>query len=175
MPLEPFVLQANALKASEVARRIGVERTTVYRWMSTGKLPFVEVGGTKYVLVGAYERFAERHAKRATLEEQAARYIGEGGEFAGEVALDTGLAAPSSREALISEDVGAYGSPEDARQLLRATLDGYEARFGVTSEHVHRERIVEGHVQIEGVPDAVAASWAHCYSAYVSLSLIRAQ
>lgn len=175
MPVEPSVIQANALKASEVARRIGVERTTVYRWMNSGKLPFVEVGGTKFVLVGAFERFVERHSKRATLEEQAARYIGEGIRFAGEVALDAGLAPASHEPALISEGPGAYGSLDDARRSLRAQLDSYEAQFLQTSEYVHREHLVERHRDIERVPDEVASAWAHCYAAYVSLSLIRAQ
>lgn len=87
MPVDPAP-PISALTASEVARRLDVRRTTVDGWISSGKLPFVEVHGTKHILVGAYERFAERRAKRETLEEQAARYIGAGVEVEGDADSD---------------------------------------------------------------------------------------
>lgn len=175
MSVDPFALQTNALKPSEVARRLGVERTTVYRWINSGKLPFVELGGTKYVLVAAYERFAERHTKSATLEEQAARYIGAGVEVEGDVDRYAGLALPSTETALSSSEGTAQSrSLDDVRQRLRAQLDAYETRFQVTSEHVHREYVVERRPHVHGVPDEVAAAWASCYAAYANLSLVHA-
>lgn len=37
------------LAPSVVASRIGVHRQTVYRWMRSGALPYVQIGGTKRI------------------------------------------------------------------------------------------------------------------------------
>ena len=179
MTVEPFAtLQAAALKTSEVARRLGVARTTVYRWIERKEIPSFEVGGTHYVLIAAYERFAERHkkgAKRVTLEQQAARYIGEGVVVEGDVDPLIGLSFPA-REA--SADVrGHMGGPpplDDMLTQIRTYLDEWERQFSVASERVHREYLVERRAHVDGVPDDVARAWASCYAAYASLALIHA-
>lgn len=175
MSVQPFALQSATLKPSEIARRLGVERGTVYRWINSGKLPAFELGGTKYVLVAAYERFVARRKKRATLEQQAARYIGEGVEAEGDVDLFAGLALPGTATTRTSAESAVEAQPlEEVRRRLREQLDAYEARFGVASEHVHREHIVERRPHVHGVPDDVVGAWARCYAAYANLSLIHA-
>jgi len=175
--MEPFAtLQSATMKPSEVARRLDVERTTVYRWIKSGKLPSFELGGTTYVLVAAYERFAERRKKRVTLEQQAARYIGDGVEVDRDVDLYAGL-APSADQTPQHSHEGAVEarSLDDVRQRLHAQLNAYEARFRVASEHVHREYTVEGRPHVHGVPDDVVGTWASCYAAYASLSLVHSR
>ena len=175
VPLQPFaVLQSATLKPSEVARRLGVERTTVYRWIKSGKLPSFELGGSTYILVVAYEHFAERHKKRTTLEQQAARYIGAGVEVEGDVDMYAGLPFPGSALHAVSETAAPTRSFGDVRQAIREQLDAYEARFGIPSERIHREVIVEHQSHVPGVPDDVAAAWASCYATYASLSLMHA-
>lgn len=177
MTVEPFsTLQAAALKPSEVARRLGVARTTVYRWIERKEIPSFEVGGTRYVLIAAYERFAERHkkgAKRVTLEEQAARYIGEGVVVEGDVDPLIGL---SFRPREASTDlIGRLDGPrplDDVLTEIRRYLDEWERQFSVASERVHREYLVEHRAHVDGVPDDVARAWASCYAAYASLALV---
>lgn len=174
----PFSLEKSALKPSQVAKRLGVEPSTVYRWLKSGELPFFEIGGTKYVLVAAYERFVERREKGVTIEEQAARYIGEGIVVEGEVDVLAGLSFPRAGTRHIAERDDpvetSLQAAAAARGRLRADLDAYEARYGVTSEHVHREYLIEGHPRVQGVPDAVVPVWAQCYAAYASLALVPA-
>lgn len=174
MTVESFAaLQNAALKPSEVARRLAVERTTVYRWIRSGKLPSFELGGTTYILISAYERFAERRRKRVSLEQQAAHHIGEGVEVEGEVDLYAGL-PPLSAETPQPSRGTAIGttSLDEVRQRLHEQLDAFEAQFKVASEHVHREHLVERRPHVHGVPDDVVGTWAGCYAAYASLSLV---
>jgi len=177
MTVEPFAALQNAtLKPSEVARRLGVERTTVYRWINSGKLPSFELGGTTYILIAAYERFAERRKKRATREQQTARYIGEGVEFEGDVDLYAGLALPSTDTPQpLHEGTIETQALDEVRQRLREQLDAYETQFRIPSEHVHREYLVERRPHVHGVPDDVAGTWASCYAAYANLSLVHAR
>ncbi|MHB8631964.1 MAG: helix-turn-helix domain-containing protein [Candidatus Limnocylindria bacterium] len=179
MSVEPLAaLQQATLKPSDVARRLDVERTTVYRWIKSGKLPSFELSGTTYILIAAYERFAERRkkgTKRVTLEQQAARYIGQGVEVAGDVDLYAGLTFPSAEMPQTSHEAAIETqSINDVRRRLRQQLDAFETRFQIASEHVHREYLVERHPHVHGVPDDVAGTWASCYAAYASLSLVHA-
>ena len=91
MSVTPFRFDQVLLKPSDVAKRLRVDRTTVYRWMDRGELPFIEIAGTRRVLAAAFDRFAERRQKGVSLEEQAAHYIGEGVEVEGDVDLRAGL------------------------------------------------------------------------------------
>lgn len=174
----PFSLEQVTLKPRQIAQRLGVQPSTVYRWLKSGELPFFEIGGTKYILVGAFERFVERREKGVTIEEQAARDIGEGIVVEGEVDILAGLSFTQAGTRHIAEDddnaVSSLEAAAAARERLRADLDAYEARYGVRSEHVHREYLIEGRSSIHGVPDAVVAVWARCYAAYASLALVPA-
>jgi excisionase family DNA binding protein len=38
------------LRPTEVARRLGVHRNTVYRWIEGGHLPAFQLGGAKYAI-----------------------------------------------------------------------------------------------------------------------------
>lgn len=171
MAIAPFTLQGAALRPRDIAKRLRVERTTVYRWIKSGELPAIEVGGTKYVLITAYERFVERRKKRATLEEQAERHIGAGVEMEGEVDRLAGLTVGRAQRAPTPVEPPL----EDVRRQLKDRLDAYEARFGVASEHVHRQYLVERHRRVPGVPDDVLPAWASCYAAYADLSLVHAR
>lgn len=180
----PWSLEQVTLKPRQIAQRLGVQPSTVYRWLKSGELPFFEIGGTKYILVGAFERFVERREKGVTIEEQAARDIGEGIVLEGEVDILAGLSFPPTVTRHIAEDGSDGASALDdaalssldataaARERLRADLDAYEARYGVRSEHVHREHLVEGRSRVDGVPDALTPVWARCYAAYASLALV---
>lgn len=174
----PWSLEQVTLKPRQIAQRLGVQPSTVYRWLKSGELPFFEIGGTKYILVGAFERFVERREKGVTIEEQAARYIGEGIMVEGEVDILAGLSFPPSGTRHIAEDDESAASSLDAtaaaRERLRTDLAAYETRYGVTSEHVHREHLVEGRSRVDGVPDALVPVWARCYAAYASLALVAA-
>jgi excisionase family DNA binding protein len=180
MTIAPFSLQSAALKPSDIARRLEVEVSTVYRWIRGGELPAIEVAGAKYVLIPAYERFVERHKKGVTIEEQAERYIGSGFEEEHEDAFDplegltlpipvAGASAPRSAVATLVEP-----AIEDARERLKQQLDGFEARFHLASERVHRLYFVEHQHRVEGVPDEFVAQWAGAYAAYLNLSLVGA-
>lgn len=171
MTTAPFALRDAALKPSEIAARLEVEPSTVYRWIKSGELPAIELAGAKYVLVTAYERFVERHKKGVTIEAQAERYIGKGVEVEGEVGLLAGLNLPISSTA---EEPPALRI-EDVRSSLKEQLDAYEARFHVVSERVHRLYVVERQPHIAGVPDDVIPQWAGFYAAYLDLSLVPAR
>ena len=168
MTLTPFSLATAALKPSDIATRLGVQRSTVYRWIKDEELPAIEVAGAKYVLIPAYERFVERYQKRATLEEQAARYIGEGVEVEGDV--------PMPRPAAPAAGWDESAHPADAvRERLERELAAFEAQFRVPSERVHRLYVIERQLQVPGVPDDVVPQWAGCYAAYAELSLVLAR
>jgi len=180
MTLAPFSLQSAALKPSDIAQRIGVEVSTVYRWIRSGALPAIEVAGTKYVLVPAYERFVERHKKAVTIERQAERYIGSGFEEEHEDAFDPlqGLTLPIPGAGAAAPPV-ASATPvepaiEDARERLKEQLAAFESRFHIASESVHRIYFVEHQPRVAGVPDDLVAQWAGAYAAYLNLSLVRA-
>ena len=166
MTSAPFRLDRAVLRPAEIAARLHVSRTTVYRWMGSGELPPVEIAGTRYVTVAAYEGFVERRKKRMTLAEQAARDIGEGPEVEGEVDMLAGLELHPRDAALPAGDVLA------TRERLRARLAHFENDYGLPSERVHREYLVEGH-RIPAVPDAVADTWGHLYATYASLAALR--
>lgn len=171
MTLTPFSLATAALKPSDIAGRLGVQRSTVYRWIKSGELPAIVVAGAKYVLIPAYERFVERYEKRATLEEQAARYIGEGVEVEGDVPMPR--LAPGAEPRVQAADLS---HPADAvRERLERQLAAFEAQFQVTSERVHRLYVIERQLQVPGVPDEVVRQWAGCYAAYAELSLVLAR
>lgn len=186
----PFRFARAVLRPAEIAARLHVSRTTVYRWLGSGELPSVEIAGTRYVTVAAYEGFVERREKRVTLAEQAARDIGEGPEVEGEVDVRAGLelhpraaalpaedvlglrsatGVPPTRTAMLEEDAGQI---EASRERLRTRLAHFENDYGLPSERVHREYLVEGH-RIPTVPDAVADAWGHLYAAYASLAALR--
>lgn len=169
MAVTPFSLATAALKPADIADRLGVQRSTVYRWIKSGELPAIVVAGAKYVLIPAYERFVERYEKRATIEEQAARYIGEGVEVEGDVPMPR--LAPDAARALTP------GTPQPAdavRDHLKRELDALEARFGLASERVHRLYVIDRQPHVAGVPDEVVPQWAGCYAAYAELSLVLA-
>lgn len=174
MAVAPFSLQSAALKPGDIATRLDVEPSTVYRWMRDGELASIEVAGAKYVLATAYERFLERRNKGVTIEEQAERHIGAGfvEEYDGEFDPLEGLSSP------IQPRSGVAASPadviDDARARFREQLDQLEARFGVPSERIHRLR-VEGQPHVEGVPDDLYEQWATIYAAYLELSLVHAR
>jgi len=180
MTIAPFSLQTAALKPSDIADRLGVETSTVYRWIRSGELPVIEVAGAKYVLLPVYERFVERHKKHATIEEQAARYIGQGfeGKNEGEFEPLEGLNLPVQiAQAPVPSGVLAAASAEgieDVRVDLKQRLDAFEARYHVASERVHRLYFVEHQARVEGVPDDLVAQWAGAYAAYLNLSLVSA-
>ncbi len=179
MTIAPFALQTAALRPSDIAERLAVEPSTVYRWIKSGELPAIEIAGAKYVLIPAYERFVERHKKGVTIEEQAKRDIGLGFEmeYEGEFDLLEGLRLPIA-QASAPSGVPA-GSPtlviEDVRVQLRQQLDTLEARFHIPSERVHRLYFVERQPRVEGVPDDLLAQWASAYAAYLNLSLVPAR
>lgn len=50
-----------ALRTSEVADQIGVHKATVQRWIATGALTSVRVGGVVRVLPDDLERFLTSH------------------------------------------------------------------------------------------------------------------
>ena len=180
MTIEPFSLQTSALRPSDIAERLAVEPSTVYRWIKSGELPAIEIVGAKYVLIPAYERFLERRESGATIEEQAKRDIGPGfeEEYEGEFDPLEGLRLPIAQG---STPTGApAGSPlpaiEDVRVQLRQQLDALEASFHIPSERVHRLYFVERRPDIKGGPDAdILAQWASAYAAYMSLSLVPAR
>lgn len=174
MTTAPFALRDAALKPGDIAARLAVQPSTVYRWIKSGELPAVEVAGAKYVLVTAYERFVERHKKGVTIEEQAERYIGSGVEVDGEVDMLAGLNLPIASASMPTEEPPTL-EIEDLRSRLKQQLDAYEARFHVVSERVHRLYVVERQPQIEGVPDDVIPQWAGFYAAYLDLSLVPAR
>ena len=165
-----FDLDRAAFKPTDIATRLGVDRSTVYRWIESRELPSFELAGHRYVLASALELFAERRDKGVSLEQQAAKRIGPGEEVEGEVDLLVGLTLPVATEA----PAAAGSSIEAAFELLRSTLDEYEARFHVASEHVHRLRLVERRTAVEGVPDDVADQWARAYAAYMNLAVVPA-
>lgn len=168
MALTTFSLATSALKPRDIADRLGVQRSTVYRWIRSGELPAIVVAGAKYVLIPAYERFVERYEKRATLEEQAARYIGEGVEVEGDVPMPRVAAAAATRDR-----AAVFAHPADAvRERLERELAAFEAQFRVSSERVHRLYVIERQLQVPGVPDEVVPQWAGCYAAYAELSLV---
>lgn len=118
MSVAPFRSDQVLLKPSDIAKRLRVDRTTVYRWMDRGELPFIEIAGTRRVLAAAFDRFAERRKKGVSLEEQAARYIGEGVEVEGEVDLRAGL--PGAAKGPAPARKGRTPDPlEDLRLRLR--------------------------------------------------------
>lgn len=177
MAIAPFALQTAALRPSDIAERLAVEPSTVYRWIKSGELPAIEIAGAKYVLIPAYERFVERHKKGVAIEEQAKRDIGPGFEMEYEGEFDPleGLRLPIAQASAPS---GVPGSPtlviEDVRVQLRQQLDTLEARFQIPSERVHRLYFVERQPHVEGVPDDLLAQWASAYAAYLNLSLVNA-
>lgn len=69
-----------------IAEHLAVPFAQVVEWMQSGELPFIEIEGERGVLSTAFERFEERYRHGVTIEEQAARYIGEG--FEGEEHFD---------------------------------------------------------------------------------------
>lgn len=176
----PFSLQTAALRPSDIAERLGVETSTVYRWIKSGELPSIEVAGSKYVLIPAYERFVERHKKGVTIEEQAERYIGPGfvEEYEGEFDPLEGLRLPIpvAHAGATAAAAAAVAAPaiEEARVQLKQQLDDLEARYRIPSERVHRLYLIEHQPRVEGVPDDVIAKWAGTYAAYLSLSLVSA-
>lgn len=178
MPLAPFSLQTAALKPGDIAERLAVEPSTVYRWIRSGELPAFELAGTKYVLVSAYERFLERREKGVTIEEQAERYIGPGFEEEHENAFDPleGLELPIQVGPAPAVEIttGTISEPalEDVRTRLKDQLDAFERQYRLASERVHRLRFVEHQPHIEGVPDELASQWASAYAAYLNLSLV---
>lgn len=172
MAVAPFALRTSALKPGDIAARLGVEPSTVYRWIRSGALPAIEVGGAKYVLIPAYERFIERRTKGVSIDEQAERYIGSGVEVEGEVDLLDGLDLPIARPS--GRPVAPLALAVEAlRGQLKQQLDAYEARFDVPSERVHRSFVVDRQPHIEGVPDDVISQWASFYAAYLDLSLVQ--
>lgn len=173
MTVQPFSLESVALKPRDIAARLGVERSTVYRWIKSGELPTITVAGAKYVLAPAYERFVERYQKRATIEEQAARYIGEGEEVEGTVPVPR-LRTRAEHE--LTREGPSTGLPADElREQLRRQLATFEQRFNVSSEHVHRVYVVERQRHIAGIPDEIVPQWAGCYAAYAELALVLAR
>ena len=38
------------LRPTDVARRLGVHRNTIYRWIESGHLPAFQLGGSKYAV-----------------------------------------------------------------------------------------------------------------------------
>lgn len=180
MTLAPFSLQTAALKPSDIARRLDVEASTVYRWMRSGELPAIDVAGAKYVLIPAYERFLERRNRGVTIEQQAERHIGAGFEEEHEDAFDPleGLELPipvgPAAAPTIAPSVAVTPAIEDARGRLKEQLDEFERRYHVASERVHRLYFVEHQAHVEGVPDELVAQWAGAYAAYLNLSLAAA-
>jgi excisionase family DNA binding protein len=60
------------LKPSEVARRLDVHRSTIYKWMDDGELPSVRVGPkTRRIPVGALDAYIERQQDGAVQRERA--------------------------------------------------------------------------------------------------------
>lgn len=178
MTLAPFSLQTAALKPGDIAERLAVEPSTVYRWIRSGELPSFELVGTKYVLVSAYERFLERRDKGVTIEEQAERDIGAGFEEEHAGAFDPldGLELAIRLGSVTEPDVTTRGFSEpvieNARARLKDQLDAFERQYHVASERVHRLYVAEGQPQVEGVPDEIVPEWARTYAAYLSLSLV---
>jgi hypothetical protein len=66
------------LAPEDIASQLDVPLATVVEWMDSGELPFITLKGEKCVLTPAFERFEERYRTGITIEEQAARDIGEG-------------------------------------------------------------------------------------------------
>lgn len=180
MTLVPFSLQTAALKPGDIAQRLAVEPSTVYRWIRSGELPAFELAGTKYVLVSAYERFLERREKGVTIEEQAERYLGAGFEEYHEDASDPleGLELPIPVGPLptMGSAPGIVVEPalDDVRTRLKEQLDAFERRYHVASERVHRLYFVEHQSHLEAVPDELVPQWAAAYAAYLNLSLVAA-
>lgn len=179
MTLAPFSLKSAALRPGDIAERLAVEPSTVYRWIRSGELPAFEIAGAKYVLVSAYERFLERREKGVTIEEQAERYIGDGFEEEHEDAFDPleGLELPIPVGRPVTVDlpsVSAESALEDVRARLRDQLDAFERQYRIASERVHRLYFVEHRPHVEGVPDEFVPRWAGAYAAYLDLSLAAA-
>lgn len=179
MTLAPFSLETAALKPGDIARRLEIEPSTVYRWIRSGELPAIELAGAKYVLVSAFERFLERRRKDVTIEEQAGRYIGAGFDEEHEDAFDPleGLDLPvPAGTALLATTSGVALAPalEDVRTRLKEQLDAFERRYQIASERVHRLYFVEHQPHVEGVPDELVPQWAGAYAAYLNLSVVAA-
>lgn len=178
MTLVPFSLQTAALKPGDIAERLAVEPSTVYRWIRSGELPAFELVGTKYVLVSAYERFLERRDKGVTIEEQAERYIGAGFEEEHADAFDPleALELPIRVGSATAVDAtaGTIVEPvlENVRTRLKDQLDAFERQYHFASERVHRLSFVEHQPHVEGIPDEVVSEWGRTYAAYLSLSLV---
>ena len=174
MAVAPFSLQTAALKPGDIATRLDVEPSTVYRWIRDGELASIEVAGAKYILATAFERFLERRTKGVTIEEQAERFIGPGvvEEYDGDFDPLDGLSLRVQSRAVLPTSPGE--TIEDARARFRDQLDQLEARFNLPSERVHRLR-VEGEPHVEGVPDDLYEQWTKIYAAYLELSLVHAR
>lgn len=177
MTLAPFSLQTAALKPSDIAQRLDVEASTVYRWIRSGELPAIDVAGAKYVLISAYERFLERRNEGVTIEQQAERDIGAGFEEEHGDAFDPleGLELPipvgPALAPTSAPGIAVAPAIEDVRTRLKGQLDAFERRYNVASERVHRLYLVEHQAHVEGVPDELVAQWAGAYAAYLNLSL----
>lgn len=68
------------LRVVEVADQLGVSRATVARWVASGVLPHVAIGGVRLIRPGQLERFLADHTegdalatRRARTSRQAAR------------------------------------------------------------------------------------------------------
>lgn len=116
------------LGVEEVARRLGLKPSTVWRWCREGRLPCMKMGKSWRIRPEALEEFIRRTERPATLE-------GELGQF---------LRVPDSVLAVAP-------SPELLRRLDAAFLKAAEARDGLlikfhgeaTDEDELRERLEE--------------------------------
>ncbi len=52
--------QRLAYRIDEAAERVGVHRVTLYRWIATGKLKTVKIGGVRLVSARALQALVER-------------------------------------------------------------------------------------------------------------------
>jgi len=60
--------QRRILAKHEVAQRLGVGRTTVYRMVKDGEIPYVQIGGRRYIYEDLLEEWIQKQTHKPKAE-----------------------------------------------------------------------------------------------------------
>jgi excisionase family DNA binding protein len=113
------------LKPSEVARRLSLDRSTVYRWMDDGTLPSVWVGPqSRRIPAGALATYLQRRQpggekrERSEIAELVERATSSPSQASSEFEHETGLSPEEFSERWRQSAI--EDTPENTRLALRA-------------------------------------------------------
>jgi excisionase family DNA binding protein len=147
------------LGADEVARRLGVEPVTVYRWCRQGRLPCLKPGKSWRIRRSAFEAFLRRSERPRTLAAHLGAFL---------TVPDQVLATTESAHQLVRLDAAFFQVAEATGGLLVKLHDPKAAPL-----HALRQQLQQQGVDVEHLQESGRLRWCSMLDPDTAVATLR--